>query len=101
MTHDQSKAQLNEGAPPKADQPEEQDGALASKLFDKVKKQMGWDDLATGEWFLTRNVLFGELSPIEFMRRYPDRAEQFINFVIDEKTDPGPRIVGPTEEEVL
>jgi hypothetical protein len=69
---------------------------LIDRLFKKVKNHMGWDDAKTALWFRTKNPLCGGIDPDDFIGRRPEKAERWIDSLIDDDSLPNPP--APAEE---
>lgn len=59
-------------------------GDLYERLFHKVKEHMKWDDVKTNLWFRTENPNIGSCTPDTYIARRPDKAEKWIDSMIEE-----------------
>lgn len=58
-------------------------GDLIDRLFHKVKNHMQWTEEKTNLWFRTDNPNLGGVSPDEFISRKPEKAEKWIDNLIE------------------
>ena len=57
-------------------------GDLIDRLHFKVKDHMKWSDDQTNRWFRNKNPLCGNLTPDEFIARRPEKAEKWIDSLV-------------------
>ncbi len=56
---------------------------LVYRLFHKVKNHMQWDDEKTDLWFRSGNPNLGGASPYDFIYRRPEKAEKWVDSLIE------------------
>lgn len=61
-------------------------GDLVDRLWFKVKTHMNWDDEKCSLWWRTKNPMFGNVSPDDYLSRRPDKIERVIDALISESS---------------
>lgn len=66
----------------------DQEREAGRRIFEKVKKHMGWDDSKTTLWFTTDNPNLGGCAPAHLLALRPKKLEIFIDALINETATP-------------